>query len=70
MGSLSFPAVSAPAIKIKRARDFTYGSIEASTPVEYDGPYGILLGERYSVIQSVATDGANSGVVVVVENRG
>lgn len=62
--------VNVPVPAIKQARDVTYGSVEACMPAEYDGPYGVLLGERYTVIQSVATASANEGVAVLIEQCG
>ena len=54
----------------KQANNTAYGSVDAFMAAEYDGPYGVLLGERYTVIQSIATDGANHCVASVVERRG
>ena len=70
MHPLSAPTVNIPAPGIIQANDVAYGSVDACMPAEYDGPYGVLLGERYTVIHSVATDSANVDIAVVVEKRG
>lgn len=70
MYPLSATNVNAPAQGIKQISDVAYGSVEACVPLEYDGPYGVLLGERYTVVHSVATDSANEEVAVVLEPRG
>jgi hypothetical protein len=63
--------VSVPAQGISQSRDVAYGSLDACIPAEYDGPYGVLLGERYTVIHSVATDSANDGVAsMMMSSRG
>lgn len=70
MSLTAAPSVVVPSQGISQARDVAYGSLDVCNPVEYDGPYGVLLGERYTVIHSVATDGANEGVELVTSSRG